>query len=112
MVPDRLRGRISAVINNPNPGAAVPRWFMGRNCNESRRSSDPITSEPGSDTAPDRSASVNGADGWSWSPSPIPSVSTADRSKMVGEWIAPALSTTRSAATVDPSTSRTPQTRR
>ena len=43
-----------------------------------------------------------GADGWSFSPSPTPGVSTPLRRRIAGLWIAPALITTRSAASSAP----------
>ena len=104
--------RISATINKPSPGAAAPRWFIGRNCHGSRCSTVPMASSPGIPTAPSRSCRVSGADAWSCRPTPTPGVSTPDRSKIAGEWIAPAASTTRSADITSPLASSTPIARR
>ncbi len=59
-----------------------------------------------------RARSAIGADGWSFSPSPTPGVSTPLRSRIAGLWIAPALTTTRSASSWTPSAVSTPIARR
>jgi hypothetical protein len=110
--PARPRGRINAGINNPNPSAFGPRWFIGKNCIAPRCSTEPTARLPGRSASPSRSCRVNGADAWSWRPRPTLGVSTCERSRIVGEWIAPAASTTRSAGTTSPSARRTPMARR